>query len=235
MKKVLISIFTLIFIISMVSVVNAASGSISAVTSSNQVVKGNTFTVTLSGEADNPIDGMYTKLSYDSSILELTTKTPGINYSDNSGTGEIYIINNSSESSQTSGTLYTLTFKVLDGAAEGETIIGFDSSELHLNDNGTINKVSSEINNVTVTIKSDDTTVGGNNTVDTNNSSNGSNSNKNSNTSSNHSTSNTSSNSSNKTTKLPQTGAEVTSIIAIAILSIFAVISYISYKKYKNI
>ena len=63
MKKVLISIFTLIFIISIITVVNAASGSISATPSSNQVTRGNTFTIAVSGTADENITGLQAGLS----------------------------------------------------------------------------------------------------------------------------------------------------------------------------
>lgn len=237
MKKVLISIFIFIFIMSMITVVNAATGSISLSASANQVVKGNTFTVTLTGTADENITGFQSALSFDTTKISLEDKVVGTGFSDLSGSNsEIAIASATNDTLATTGTLYTLTFKVLDTAEEGETTINVTGAQLALlNDGQEQEDVTVEDQKVTITIKSDDTTVGGNNTVDTNNSSNGSNSNKNTNTSSNHSTSNTSSNSGNKTTKLPQTGAEVTSIIAIAILSVFAVISYISYKKYKNI
>ena len=52
MKKVLVSILTLIFIVSIITTVYAASGSISLSASSDTVVKGKTFTITVAGTAD---------------------------------------------------------------------------------------------------------------------------------------------------------------------------------------
>lgn len=232
MKKVLISILAMIFIISMAITVNAATGSISSGASSDSVLKGKTFTVTLAGVSDTPIDGMYTKLTYDKSVLELVSKTPASGYGDNSGDGEILITNNSSSTSPTSGTLYTLTFKVLDSAAVGETKISFSGSELHLNDNGTISQLATNIDAVTINVKADDTTADNNNdnknTADNNNSSNNNNSGNKSNTSS-----NTSKNSSTK--KLPQTGISDAGLLAIVVLGAVSIVSYVSYRKYKNI
>lgn len=237
MKKVLISIFTLIFIISMITVVNAASGSVSAVASSSQITKGNTFTISLAGTSDNPIDGMYTKFSYDTTVLELVSKTPGLNYGDNSSEGEILINNNSTSTSQTSGNLYTLTFKVLDNAKEGDTIINFSESELHLNENGTIGKTTVTINGVTVKIKEDSTIIDKDDNKDNTKkpSNNQGSTNKPDNNSGSSSKPASKDTTKKATKKLPQTGLETGSIIWIAILSVFAVISYVSYKKYRNI
>ena len=131
MKKVLVSIFTLIFIISMITVVNAASGSISVTASSNQVTRGNTFTVTVSGTADENITGMQASISYDTNKLSLENKSAGTNFSDLSGTNEIAIAS-SGNSDVKSGTLYTLTFKVLDTADLGETTISVTGATLAL-------------------------------------------------------------------------------------------------------
>ena len=69
MKKILISLLSIIFIISMITSVYAATGSIKSGASADSVIKGKTFTVTLAGTADSPIDGMYTKFSYDKKVL----------------------------------------------------------------------------------------------------------------------------------------------------------------------
>ena len=233
MKKVLISILAMIFIISMAITVNAATGSISSGASSDSVLKGKTFTVTLAGVSDTPIDGMYTKFTYDTKVLELVSKTPATGYGDNSGDGEILITNNSSSTSPTSGTLYTLTFKVLDSAAAGETKISFNGSELHLNDNGTISQLATNVDEITITVKADDTTVDNNN----NNNATGNNNNSSNNSSNNNSKSNTTSNTSknNSKKKLPQTGINDAGLIAIVALGAVSIASYISYRKYKNI
>lgn len=224
MKRILISMLTLFFIISMITTVNATSGSINVSSSSNQVIKGKTFTVTLTGTADLPIDGMYTKFNYDKNALEITSTTAGENYGNNSSEGEILVTNNSSTTSPTSATLYTITFKVLDNANVDSTTISFSESALHLNEEGTVKDSPASIDSVTVNIKSDNTTIDNKDNT-TNNSS----------TTNNASNTNTSKSNSSTTKKLPQTGVEVVSIIAIAVLSVFAVISYTSYKKYRNI
>ena len=239
MKKVLISIFTLIFIISMITVVNAASGSITATSSVNQVTKGNTFTVTISGTADENITGMQASLSYDTSKLSLENKSAGAGFSDLSGTNEIAIAS-SGGSEVKSGTLYTLTFKVLDNAEVGETTINITGVTLALVDsNQSQQNVTAANVSATVKIIADDTTVDNNPTSDTSsttdNSDKGTSSSSSSKSSSSSSTSSKSNSDSTSDKKLPQTGAEVVSIIGIAALSVVAIVSYVSYKKYKNI
>lgn len=242
MKKALISILTIVFIISMAITVNAATGSISSGASSESVLKGKTFTVTLAGVSDTPIDGMYTKFTYDTNVLELVSKTPATGYGDNSGEGEILITNSSSSTSPTSGTLYTLTFKVLDSAATGETKISFSGSELHLNNSGTVSQLASNIDAVTITVKADDTTAGGDNSSKDDDSSNSQKDNTKqtitdgNNSTSTTNTSNSASNTAKKTTKkLPQTGINDASLIAIVVLGAVSIASYVSYRKYKNI
>ena len=240
MKKVLISIFTLIFIISMITVVNAASGSITATPSVNQVTKGNTFTVTVSGTADENITGMQASLSYDTSKLSLESKAAGTGFSDLSGTNEIAIAS-SGGSEVKSGTLYTLTFKVLDNAEVGETTINITGVTLALVDsNQSQQNVTAANVSATVKIITDDTTVDNNPTDSdtsstTDNSDKGTSSSSSSKSSSSSSTSSKSNSDSTSDKKLPQTGAEVVSIVGIAALSVIAIISYVSYKKYRNI
>lgn len=244
MKKVLISIFTLIFIISMITVVNAATGSISVTPSANQVVKGGTFTVTVAGTAEENITALQSALSFDTTKLSLENKSAGAGFTDASGSNsEIAILSTDNSSLSKSGTLYTLTFKVLDTAVEGETKISITNATLALvNNSQTQENVNVSDVSATVTIKADTTTVDQDNNKENTQDTNKDNStsekentpSNNKNTTSTNSTKSTTSSSSKKT-KLPQTGAEVGSVIAIAILSVIAVISYVSYKKYKNI
>lgn len=238
MKKVLVSIFTLIFIISMITVVNAASGSISVTASSNQVTRGNTFTVTVSGTADENITGMQASISYDTNKLSLENKSAGTNFSDLSGTNEIAIAS-SGNSDVKSGTLYTLTFKVLDTADLGETTISVTGATLALvNGSQAQENAMASDQSAKVTIISDTTTVSGEEETNAETTKTTTPSSKKSNSSSkstsSKSSSKSSSNSSSKKT-LPQTGVEVVSVIGIAVLSFVAIISYVSYRKYKNI
>lgn len=241
-KLVLISLLALIFVASMLTTVNAASGSISVASSASQVVKGKTFTVTIAGTADQNITALQAALSFDSSKLSLESKTAGTGFTDSSGSdSEIAILSTDSNSLSKSGTLYTLTFKVLDTAEVGETTVKISDAKLALVNDGTQENVSVADASATVTIKADDTTIDNkdnNNTNSTSDDNSSNSSNKSNSSSSNSSSSNSSSNTSSaeeKTTKLPQTGVETVSIVAIAGLTVFAVISYVSYKKYKNI
>lgn len=241
MKKFLISIVTLVIMISMMTTAYAASGSISLAASSNQVVKGNTFTVTVAGSADENITALQAALSFDTTKLSLESKAAGTGFTDASGSNsEIAILSTDNNSLSTTGTLYTLTFKVLDTATVGETTINVTNATLALvNASQTQENVSVADGSVTVMIKEDDTTIGDNDnnnqntTGNTSNAPSSNNSNSTSKPSSN--SASKSNNSTSKKTTLPQTGVEVVSIIAIAILSVFAVISYVSYKKYRNI
>lgn len=240
MKKFLISIVTLVLMISMMTTIYAAQGSITISASSNQVVKGGTFTVTVAGSADENITALQAALSFDTTKLSLESKTPGTGFTDASGSNsEIAILSTDNTNLSKTGTLYTLTFKVLDTATVGETTINVTNATLALvNASQTQENVSVADGSVTVTIKEDNTTIGDNDNNNQNTTGNtattpSTNSNSTSNSSSN--SASKSNNSTSKKTTLPQTGVEVVSIIAIAILSVFAVISYVSYKKYRNI
>lgn len=225
MKKVLISLFALCFVISIFSSAYAATAVISSGASVDTVVKGKTFKVTLAGTSDSPIDGMYTKLNYDKNVLQLESSSAGENYGNNSSEGEILVVNNSSSESPKSATLYTLTFKVLDTANVESTDISFSESELHLKIGETIEKESTNIEKVTVTIKADDTTAG-NQEQPKKETTTPSNSNSSSSTTKSNTT---------KNKKLPQTGIEDTGLVAIVALGAVSITSFVLYKKYKNI
>ena len=235
MKKVLISSFILIFIISMITIVNAATGSISLSASAESVVKGKTFTVTVAGAADNNITGMEASLSYDNTKLSIADKAAGTNFSDLSGNNQIAIGSTSSENLSKSGTLYTITFKVLDTAEEGETDITVSNAVLALiNDQATQENTEKSSDTVTIKINADDTTVGADDEQPTDDKKDESKpSNDKVSSGSDKSTSGSKSN--KKTTKLPQTGVETASVIAIVALSAVSIVSYVSYRKYKNI
>lgn len=236
MKKVLVSIITMIFIISMAITVKAATGNISFGASSDSVLKGKTFTITLAGTADGNITGLKADLSYDTSKLEIDNKKAGTGFSDLSGSKEISIVSTNSENLSKSGTLYTITFKVLDNAAEGATEISISNVTLALvNENSQQENVNFANDSVIVTIKADDTTAGNNedNNNNTNNGNNNSSNTNNNNSGKSNSNSNKSNNSNTK--KLPQTGIEDVNILLVIALGAIALASYVSYRKYKNI
>lgn len=247
MKKFLISMMAFMLVLSIVLNVYAATGSITGSSSSDTVIKGKTFTVTLSATADVPIDGMYTKISYDKNVLSLESSSPEEGYANNSGEGEILLSSNLDVSPK-STRLITMNFKVLDSANVDTATISFSESELHLYEGDTTQKVNAAISDIVINIKADDTTAGNqedtskeetekedstgteekeetpsNTTTDSSNKSTGSSSDKKNNTTK------------KTTTKLPQTGIENAGVIALVSLVIFSIVSFISYKNYKNI
>ena len=245
MKKVLISMLTLLFIISMIPTVYAATGSISLGASSDTVIKGKTFTVTIVGTADNNITGLEASLSYDNTKLSIDkdATTAGSGFSDLSGDNEIAIVTTNSYSLSKSWTLYTITFKVLDSASEGETKISINNAVLALvTDQSVQEDVQLANDEVTITIKADDTIFDteaddGSDDQTPSDGNNGNNNGDSSNTDSGNKTENTNKNvnSNKKPTKLPQTGIESTVIFAIVVLGIISIVSFVSYKKYNDV
>lgn len=225
MKKIIISLLSIIFIIAMITSVYAATGSISFGASSDTVIKGKTFTVTVAATADSNITGMQAGFSYDTNKLSIETKSVGQGYFDASSSNEIAIGSSSSEDLSQSGTLYIITFKVLDTAEEGETKINLTNAIL-ATVNGELDSVTKE---VTINIKADDTTAGNQDETneETPNPSNNDDMDDNSN--------NDGDNSNKDKTKLPQTGVESTVLIAIVSLGMVSIVSYISFRKYNNI
>ena len=121
--KVFTVIMIVIFAILFSSNVYAATGTVNFVPSTNQVKKGDTFTVTLSASSEDGINGVETKYTYNSEKLEFVSGNV-VNTSNwlSMGTApEITIICNSQEKIKNAD-LYTLTFKVKDSANVGDTI-----------------------------------------------------------------------------------------------------------------
>ena len=202
MKRKVISILTIFLIISiaLTSSIKAATGSISVGASSESVIKGKTFTVTIAATADSNVIGLKANLDYDKTKLTLKSKKAGDNFTDGSA-NESELAFATGGAGSKSATICTLTFEALDSAAVGNTDIKISGIVLATDENINLNDET-----VTIKIKADDTTAGnnennnnttnnGNNNNNTNNSAN--NSNNNSNNSSNNT--NNSNNSSNNT------------------------------------
>ena len=216
MKKVLTSIFIIIFVLSMFSVVNAASASISVGASSQKVKVGDVFTVTVIGNADENISALQANISYDTNKLLLENRTVGTGFADFSGDNEIATAASNSDAISKTATLYTLTFKVLDTATVGETKIDFKNVSLALvNTNSTQEAVNVADESLTVTVEKAEETPDVKD-EDNNDAKEENNTNK-------------------EDDKLPQTGIESASIILLSILAVIAVVSYVSYNKYRNI
>jgi len=139
MKKIIISTLIAILVMSMFTIVNAASGSINLGSSAERVKPGETFVVTLIGTADNNITAMQANILYDSTKLAIESKKVADGFADFSGNNEIAIASTSSESLSKTTTLYTITFKALDNATVGEAKIDFTNISL-----ATINESSEQ-------------------------------------------------------------------------------------------
>ena len=231
MKKNLISILSVIFIISMITTVYAATGAISWGASSPNVIKGKTFTVTLAATADSNIKGLQANLSYDANKLSIESKSAGQGYFDASGSNEIAVGSTSSESLSQAATLYTITFKVLDTATEGETKISLTNAILALVGGQT----EATNKDVTINIKADDTEAGNQGGTNDGEQKPEEDKGNNSNSGNKNTNKDTNKNTNKNTSKLPQTGAENAGVIAIIALGTVAIASYVSYRRYKNI
>ncbi len=247
MKKVLISIFTLIFVISMATVVNAAStGTITLTSSSTTVKAGDEFSVIVSAQDTNGYNGIQYKditITNESGVttssIEFKEVTALENNSKFNGVGDeagvtafTYSLTDNNTSSVQ---VCKLTFKVNDGITAGTYNINIGNMKvfsLNETDNTT------EIGTKTVSVKAivDKTTIGDkDDSQGTETPSKTPSSTPKKTSSGDSGSTSTNGGSSSKKTKLPQTGVETASIIAIVGLSVFAVISYVAYKKYKNI
>lgn len=231
MKKILISLLSIIFIISMITTVYAATGSVNLSASADSVFKGKTFTVTVTASGDNNVTGFSSKLSYDKSKLSLESKVASNGFTDVPSGDELNagILSTEGITLSKSVVIYTLTFKVLDNAEVGDTEISLTDIGLGLvNEDSVQEDASASDATVKISIKADDTTfeqeeVDDDDDIDAGagDKADSGKEDKKTNT--------------GKGNKLPQTGVENTIVIAILSLGIVSIVSYISYKKYNNI
>ncbi|MBR3134663.1 MAG: hypothetical protein IKG56_04290 [Clostridia bacterium] len=120
MKKIILNVCILIvFILISLSKVYAASDSIELKSSSNSVKPGDTFTVTISAKSDKGINGIDTKLTYDTDKLELTeSNVADSKWASLGADSDITVMSNTS-SKITSADIWRLTFKVKSSVANG--------------------------------------------------------------------------------------------------------------------
>ena len=236
MKKGLISILISIIVLSMFSVVNAATASINLGASSEEVKVGDVFTVTLIGTADNNIAGLQANLIYDTNKLEIQNKTVAevfYDYNANSkneiqlGTGSSTDISKLSKSV----TLCTITFKVLDTAEIGDATIEVKDIVLAVvNSNQEQEEVNIANDSITMDIVKE-TSGEGTGEQEPNNPEGTGKEEQTPSDSENDKQENTGKDS----TKLPQTGAETTSLIVASAFVVISIIFYVSYRRYKDI
>lgn len=224
MKKIVISLLTLSIVILMTTTVFAATGSIKIQSSSSSVIKGNTFTATLSAESDTNIIGIKGTLDFDSTKLKLVSKLAGNNFTDaSSNENEIEIATGATDAK--SATLITYTFEVLSTATVGETTISVKNVTLAADTNILDSELTNSTKEITINIKEDSTlptsVTSEESAVD---SSKLTTEDKNVETTKKDTTK-------KDTKKLPQTGIGVNVLIACIVIGCVGIISYISYRK----
>lgn len=121
--RVFTAIIIVIFVILLTTVVFAASGAVTLKSNVNKVKIGDTFTVTLSATSEDGINGIDTKIIYDSSKLELISEgvVDSSKWSNLGTSPDITIICNSMLNIKNAD-IYTLQFKVKDNVTVGDTI-----------------------------------------------------------------------------------------------------------------
>lgn len=160
MKKVFLNVCILIvFILISLSKVYAASDSIELKSSSNSVKPGDTFTVTISAKSDKGINGIDTKLTYDTDKLELTeSNVSDSKWASLGADSDITVMSNTS-SKITSADIWKLTFKVKSSVANGSKAnVSIGDATLFTDD---ANNSSVSLRGSSVTIQIGDNSSGG--------------------------------------------------------------------------
>ena len=258
MKKLLVSIFTLIFIISMsIITVNAAtSGNVTLQTNSEAIKSGDEFVITVSAADTNNLSALeYTDIvvtdsngQSNSNIEVSKIETANSNWSPyEEGSTKVYMYTGTAAQSSE---VFKITLKANNSITSGTYTININGIKLtnatyaEGTDEEKITDVGTKSVQVTVTtdgtpavdpIDDGDTDAGDGDTTGTKTPSKNTGTKNGSGSGSGKLASTDSDDEEEDDKELPQTGVEVVSIVAIAGLSACAIVSYISYKKYKNI
>ena len=191
MKKICLSILIFIFILSMYTKVNASTGSVEISSDSATVTKGNTFNVSIVGSSDSDITALEAKLSFDNAKLAIQSKSAGKNFTDLSGSDSEIAVLSTGNTSEKQGTIYTITFKVLDNAEVGNTTISISNVTLAVvNSNAEQENLELQVKGLDVEIKEASDTNGNTANDNTNDDTNGNTANDNTNDDTNGNTAN---------------------------------------------
>ena len=191
MKKICLSILIFIFILSMYTKVNASTGSVEISSDSATVTKGNTFNVSIVGSSDSDITALEAKLSFDNAKLAIQSKSAGKNFTDLSGSDSEIAVLSTGNTSEKQGTIYTITFKVLDNAEVGNTTISISNVTLAVvNSNAEQENLELQVKGLDVEIKEASDTNGNTANDNTNDNANGNTANDNTNDDTNGNTAN---------------------------------------------
>lgn len=148
-KKIIISII-LCAIVLKIGIAQAVTGNANLKASNTNVKPGTTFTVTLSIECEDGINGIDTSYSYDKDKLELVSANVANSNWANLGLDNSITLISNTTSKITSNDVYVLTFKVNDSAQSGITKIDTNEiivdSDLTENSSFTVSAKSVDIN-----------------------------------------------------------------------------------------
>ena len=181
MKKA-ITVILIIMLIAITGSIYAATGKITLEPDNDLLKKGETFTVTVKGEASDKITAMQANLVYEKTKLEMLDESaPGENFSDLSSGDEISVITTKAEGMAKSKTLYKVKFKVLETALDGDAKIELKDATISvITDDSAQENVENINSEITIKIKSaDEENNNNNNNNNDNNNNNNNNSNNN--------------------------------------------------------
>ena len=122
-KIFIINIMAIMIILMLSPAVSAATGTVEFKSNTDEVNKGEEFTVTLSANSEDGINGVSTTYSYDTEKLELVSEglADSAKWTNMETSPNIFVICNSSQSIK-SADLYTIKFKVKDNVSAGDKI-----------------------------------------------------------------------------------------------------------------
>lgn len=151
-KSIIVSIMVMIIVFSSINIVSAATNKVNLTASNTTVKQGETFTVTLSAECEDGINGIDTTYDYDKNKLELVNaNVSNNNWASMGTTGTIQVICNNTQKI-TSDNIYVLTFKVRDNAVVGATSIS--TSGIKLDSDVSASSFTDEAKSVSININS---------------------------------------------------------------------------------
>ena len=165
LKIFIINIMTIMIILMLSSAVSAATGTVEFKPNTNEVKKGEEFTVTLSANSEDGINAVITTYSYDTEKLELVSEglADSAKWTNLEPSPNICVICNSSQSIK-SANLYTIKFKVKDNVSAGDKI-NIQTTEILLDTDAqqTDSSITIPSKKIEITVKDDSNENPGNN------------------------------------------------------------------------
>ena len=157
LKIFIINIMAIIIILMLSSAVSAATGTVEFKPNTNEVKKGEEFTVTLSANSEEGINGLNTSYAYDTEKLELVSEglVDSAKWTNMETSPNIFIICNSSQSIK-SADLYSIRFKVKDNVSAGDKIT-IQTTEILLDTDAqqTDSSIMIPLKKIEITVKED--------------------------------------------------------------------------------